>query len=168
MSRISKLIIKESEEELKDYLRKQTRLSLEKRVRALLGIKQNRFRTRGLLAASLGVHLRTMERWLTLYEEEGIDRLLSLQPRRKGSILITAEIHQGLEERLKDSHDPFLGYWDAHRWVEEQYGVRIGYHGLRAYLIREFKTKLKSGRKSHVKKDPEAEDAFFKTSLHSG
>jgi transposase len=48
----------------------------------------------------------------------------------------------------------------------EQYGVEVNYHRIREYLIKHFKTKVKRPRKSHIQKDPQAEEAFFKTTQH--
>lgn len=88
---------------------------------------------------------------------------LSDLPKNKKSKIITPEIHKGLEERLNSSEKGFLGYWEAQQWVSNQHGVQVKYHWLRQYLIKHFKTKLKSPRKSHYKKDYQAVDAFLKT-----
>ena len=44
--------------------------------------------------------------------------------------------------------------------------VAVKYHWLSAYMIKCFKTKLKSPRKSHYKKDDQAVKAFLKTSCY--
>ena len=54
-------------------------------------------------------------------------------------------------------------YWDAQKWVFDKYGVEIKYQRIREYLIQHFGTKLKVPRKSHYRKDVEAEKAFLKT-----
>ncbi len=76
---------------------------------------------------------------------------------------MTPEIHKALEQRLNSSDNGFLGYWDARQWINQNHGVNIKYHWLRKYLVTHFKTKLKSPRKSHYKKDVGAEKAFLKT-----
>ena len=85
------------------------------------------------------------------------------KPKNKQSKIITPEIHKGLEQRVNDPNNPFLGYWDAQEWVNEKYNVQVKYQRIREYLKQHFKTKLKSPRKSHYKKDVEAEEAFLKT-----
>ena len=89
--------------------------------------------------------------------------MLSDKARHIKSRILTKEIHQGLEKRVNTRDDPFLGYWDAVDWVNSQYGVSVSYHLLRYHLIKHFKTKLKSPRKSHYKKDDQAVTAFLKT-----
>jgi hypothetical protein len=94
---------------------------------------------------------------------KGMDGLLIDEPKNLKSRIITPAIHDGLKERVNSSTNPFLGYWDAKDWVLSTYGVAVQYHLIRHYLIQHFKTKLKSPRKSHYKKDEEAEKAFLKT-----
>jgi len=77
--------------------------------------------------------------------------------------VINSEIHKALAVKLNDSEEPLLGYRDAVLWVNNKYDLEIKYNTLRTYLIRHFKTKLKSPRKSHYKKDEQAIEAFLKT-----
>jgi len=111
----------------------------------------------------LGITTRTQERWSAKYREGGIEELLSDKPKNLTSKIITSSIHQGLSKRVNSSDNPFLGYWDAVDWVKSEFDVSVSYHLLRYYLIKHFKTKLKSPRKSHYKKDDKAVNAFLKT-----
>ena len=167
MGKRSKLEIEESLGELKKVLAKQKTLKLERRVRSLILIKSKKFDTRQEVADYLGVHKRTMERWLQDYSKKGISGMLTIEPKNKGSKIISQEIHNGLKQRVYDPNNPFLGYWDAQQWVNKQYGVEVKYQRIREYLIQHFSTKLKTPRKSHYKKDLEAEKAFLKTTEHA-
>lgn len=163
MGKKAHLEITESGEALKKLLAKQKTLKGEKRIRCLTGIKSGNFGTRQDLADYLGVHIRTMERWLNNYKSGGVAGMLLDKPKNKQSKIVTPAMHKGLEQKVNDSHNPFLGYWDAQDWVKEHYGVDIKYQRIREYLIRHFRTKPKSPRKSHYKKDGQAEKAFLKT-----
>ena len=163
MGKTAYLDIKESLTELKALLLKQKNLRGEKRVKSLIFIKTKKFKTRQEVSNYLGVHIRTLERWVVNYKSRGIHEMLSDKPKNKQSKIITPEIHAGLSKRVKDPHKPFLGYWDAQQWVNTTYEVDVKYQRIREYLKQHFKTKLKSPRKSHYKKDPEAEKAFLKT-----
>lgn len=90
--------------------------------------------------------------------------MLTDKPKNKILRIITPEIHSGLSQRVHDSHNPFLGYWDAQNWVKQEYDLDIKYQRMREYLIQHFSIKLKTPRKSHYKKDEQAEKAFLKTS----
>lgn len=115
------------------------------------------------MADYLGVCRQTLVGWLTKYRKSGISGIVIKPTRNKKSKIITPEIHQGLKDKLENSNNPLRGYWDVVDWVFQEYGVTIKYHWLRQYLIKHFKTKLKSPRKSHYKKDKEAVNAFLKT-----
>lgn len=163
MGKKVQLQIGESIDYLKKLLVKQKTLKGEKRIKCLLNLKSGKFDTRQELADYLGVHIRTLERWVTNYRGGGVEEMLLDKPKNKQSKIITAAIHEGLKQRVNDSHNPFLGYWDAQNWVQQEFGVEVKYQRIREYLIQHFKTKLKTPRKSHYKKDEEAETAFLKT-----
>jgi len=160
----SNLIIKESLLELKKLQRQQRTIKSEKRILCLILLKQKKFKTQYELADYLGVCRQTLVGWLTKYRKSGVSNIVIKPTRNKKSKIITTQIHQGLKEKLEDSNNPLLGYWDAQKWVLAEYGVDVKYHWLRQYLIKHFKTKLKTPRKSHYKKDQKAIDAFLKTS----
>jgi transposase len=163
MATARKFHIKESSSELISLRKKQKVYRVEKRIIWLLEVQKDKFKTRESLASSLGINLRTQERWILQYISGGIDELLGDKAKNIKSRIITPEIHEGLSKRVNSSEQPFLGYWDAVEWVKKEYNVDVQYHNLRRYLIQHFKTKLKTPRKSHYKKDDKAVDAFLKT-----
>ena len=163
MKNPEEITIQESLAELKKLRSKQTTLTKQKRIDCLIYLKTSKFRTRQELANYLGIHIRTQERWLNKYKKNGLNNLLTDIPKNKPSKTITPEIHDALEAKVNNSEAPFLGYWEAQQWIEETFNVQIQYHWLRKYLITHFKTKLKSPRKSHYKKDEQAIEAFLKT-----
>jgi len=155
------LVIKESLSDLKKLKTSQTSLSKQKRIIALIRIKEKSDNRRQELANYLGVHIRTLERWVKIYKNQGLCVLLEIKARRSGSKYISPQIHEGLSKRLNDPQASFLGYWEVQHWIELEYGVKVKYHRVREYLIKHFGTKPKSTRKSHIKKDDKAV-AFFK------
>jgi transposase len=163
MGKKAELDITESVSELKKLLLKQKTIKGEKRIKCLLEIRSSRFDTRQDLADYLLVHIRTLERWVNDYKDGGVVLMLNDKPKNKQSKIITPAIHKGLEQRVTDPHNPFLGYWDAQNWVKQEYGIDVKYQRIREYLKQHFRTKLKTPRKSHYKKDEEAEKAFLKT-----
>lgn len=160
------LEITESLFELKKLRTKQPTLLKQKRIDCLIHIKTSKFKTRQKLATHLGIHIRTQERWLTKYRDGGMSLFITDLPNNRPSKIITNEIHDALKSRVNSSNAPFLGYWEAQQWLEEEFGVKIKYHWLRKYLITHFRTKLKSPRRSHYKKGEQAIEAFFKTAKH--
>jgi hypothetical protein len=112
--------IQESLYTLKVFRRNQTSLQKEKRIYALICLKEDRFNTRQELADHLGTHIRSLEKWLVQYDAHGIEDLVKIKPKRKGSKIITTEIHKGLGQRVNDAKNSLRGYWDAQQWVKDK------------------------------------------------
>jgi hypothetical protein len=66
MGKTAHLDIKEPLKELKGLLSKQVNLRGEKRVKSLILIKTKSFNTRQGVSDSLGIHIRTLERWVSI------------------------------------------------------------------------------------------------------
>lgn len=156
MARKAEIKIAEGIDELKKLLAKQSNRKSRQRLKGLIEVKKQPSRSRLELAQYLGVGKRTLEKWLSIYKQEGLEGIVLVKPRRKGSSVITEEIHDALEQRVHSQEATFLGYRDVHQWVQEEYGIQISYFWLRRYLIGRFGTKVKSTRKSHISKDGQA------------
>jgi len=159
----SKVEVAESLEELKRAKSKIQTAKGQKRIECLMMFKSEPFKTKQAVADHLFVNRKTIHTWLDLYKAGGIKELLPATSRNKKSKIITEEIHEGLRKKLNDGSNALLGYWQAHSWVEQTYGIEISYGWLREYLIKHFKSKLKTGRKSHYKKDDKVVEVFLKT-----
>ena len=115
----------------------------------------------GTLCAKLGVSSPTLKEWKSKYQQGGLQMLLSEGrggDKRSG---ITEEQKNKIEQRLSDPKNAFRSYGEAQAWLKEELGIDKEYHAINKYLKRNWGTKLKVGRKSHVKKD-EAAVAVFK------
>jgi len=164
MGKKAYLAIKETESELNSLLSKQRKVKNIDRLRSLLFIKRSTFSTRQELADALGYHIRTMERWLDKYKTGGMKAMLIPEVLERKSHIVTPELHQALKEQVEDAQKGFRTYVEAKDWVKANFDIDMTYHWIRAYLIQHFKTKIKRPRKSHVKKNDEAVEAFLKTS----
>lgn len=163
MGRKSSVVIKESQEELNKWLLETRYSKMHVRVSVLISFKNKQFKTNELLSEYYDTTVSTVQRWLKIYKESGIAVLCKKETRKKPSKLITPEIHEWLNEVLHDSSAPVKGYKHLQILIEEKFNVQIKYHSLYFYVKKYFRTKLKSPRKSHIKKDPEAQEAFLKT-----
>lgn len=163
MTRQSSIEVKESVESLNKLYLKERNHRIRTRIKCLILLKESKFKGQLEIAIHLGVDYATVKRWLKQYKEEGLQSLIILKSGGKRKSVIDSEVHQSLATKLNDSEEPLLGYWDAVSWVKQKHGLELKYNTLRTYLIRHFKTKLKSPRKSHYKKDEQAIEAFFKT-----
>ncbi len=159
--------IKEGLNELKSFRNQEKNHRKKTRIQSLILTKEKKFKRRIDLAAHLGIGIASLNRWTKVYKESGLTAMLEISSgglRKHSEIEV---IHNELEVKLNDSSDPLLGYWDAVLWVRDNFGVDVKYNTLRTYLIRNFKTKLKSPRKSHYKKDEQAIEVFKKIAPHT-
>lgn len=156
--------VQESKEEL-ETLRKTTKSHRVKtRILFLLLKQAPKIYSQKDLATYLNVSESSIRRWAKVYSELGLSEMLKISNGGKRRMVITPNIHQGLEVKLKNSSDPLLGYNDALAWVELNYEKRFKYNTLRTYMKRHFGSKLKIPRKSHYKKDDKAIAVFKKLS----
>ena len=79
--------------------------------------------------------------------------------------VIPQSIYKEIENKLNDSNVPLQWYTDVVSWVKQEFGYRK-YHTLRAFMIRNFVSKLKVPRKSHYKKDEVAFETLKKNFLN--
>ena len=136
---------------------------MSRRVMSLIMLKNNPNKRQADIASELCVGHSTLKRWYKKYREQGFDKFVE-RPKIGGSKSnIPAHVHLALEEKLRSATDPLLGYWQAVEWVRDEFGLEVKYHTLRQYLITNFRTKMKSPRKSHYQKDEQAIEAFKKT-----
>lgn len=163
MGRKSTIIVKESLADLRALHKKQANFKLQQRILCLILLKENKFKRQTDLAEFLCIDYATLKRWMHSYKVSGLSSLITIDSGGNRQSLITNEVHNGLKNKLQESTSPLLGYWDAVRWVRDEYGEDIKYNTLRCYMIRNFGTKLKSPRKSHYRKDEQAIEAFKKT-----
>jgi transposase len=164
MGKIFSITIQESLSTLKLYRKKEKNHKKKLRLLSLILTKENKFSRRVDLAEHLGVNIDTLNKWTKKYKKHGLTGLLSLNSGGKRREAIPHSIHKEIEKKLNDSNLPLQGYTDAVSWVKQEFGYQIKYHTLRAFMIRNFGSKLKTPRKSHYKKDEVAFEAFKKTS----
>ena len=164
MGKVFDITIKESVEELNILHRKEKTLKKRLRLLSLILTKEGKFIRRVDLAKFLGVNITTLNKWTDKYKELGLKGVLEISGGGKRRESVPGSIHKDIEKKLKDSTAPLQGYNDAVLWIKQEFGYDLKYHTVRAFMIRNFGTKLKTPRKSHYKKDEVAFEAFKKTS----
>ena len=168
MSAAKVIIVKESISELKILLKKSIPFIIP-RIRMLLEMKKDE--TNGIskrrLAEIIGVNHNSIQTWRTMYLEGGIEKLSSHNKVGFHPSVFTQMEHQVIEDKLKDPYNGIRGYKELLEWIENEFDKEIKYNTLLKYCVRNFGSKVKVARKSHVKKDDQAVEAFKKTSHKS-
>ena len=150
----------ESVQQLKDHQRT-VAVYMRPRVK-MLTLMANGITTVSTLCAKIGISSPTLRDWKNRYHQGGIEALLREKrggDKRSG---ISTEQKQLIGQKLSDPHNAFRSYGEAQAWLKTALGIDKEYHALNKYLKRNFGTKLKVGRKSHVKKDETAVAVFKK------
>lgn len=163
MGRTLTIQIKESEPELQRLQKSKDDLRSFKKLECLLHIKRKTYSKLDAVAASVSISASTLDKWLRVYRERGITDYLAPIKGKRVSRLITPEVHKGLSERLQSEHNTFSGYWEAQQWLKSHYDVEIEYQWLWKYMTTKLGAKFKEPRRSNVKKDVQAVEAFKKT-----
>jgi transposase len=164
MALLRTFIVKESKDYLETLRKKSKSHRVKTRILFLLLKQSDQITKQSDLALHLNVSESSIRRWAKIYSESGLETMLKISNGGKRRMVVTPDIHIGLEEKLKNSSDPLLGYNDALAWVELHYGMRFKYNTLRTYMKRHFSSKLKIPRKSHYKKEEKAIAVFKKLS----
>ncbi|MEO6845245.1 MAG: hypothetical protein ABI184_08730 [Ginsengibacter sp.] len=77
--------------------------------------------------------------------------------------MVSKEAHKQIEKKLKDPRNGIRGYTELLEWVNKELSAGMKYITLVKYTQRNFGSKIKVARKSHVKKDDLLVDTFKKT-----
>lgn len=160
--------VKESLKELRGML-KTSATMMQPRLRMLLEIKKQEGVgvSKRALMDTIGVCSQSIHNWRTAYKTGGLEALLTNG--RKGKAgkpsVFTKEEHKLLEKKLKDAKNGLAGYVELQQWIEKEFNKEVKYNTILKYAMKNFGSKVKVARKSHVKKDHEAVATFKKTSL---
>lgn len=161
------LIVKESIQELRKLQRKSGEL-VGKRLLMLIEIKKHEKTgiSKRDLSAITGINHNSIVKWRNQYKNQGIEPLLThgrIGGFKKG--VVSKEEHAKIEKKLNDPNNGIRGYTELLEWVKKELGKDMQYITLLKYVQRHFGSKIKTARKSHVKKDDALVDTFKKTSV---
>ena len=166
MSKAKIIHIKESCKELRQLQKKQSLLII-KRLNMLIELKKNGANgiPKRQLAKLIGVDPNSIQKWRTIYINEGIHGIISHGRIGFKPSLITKEEHKKIEHKLKQPKNALRGYKELMQWIKDELGKELKYTTVVEYAKRHFGSKIKVARKSHILKDEEAMATFKKTSV---
>jgi transposase len=144
----------------KAYSRTTSRLQQD-RIKTLLFLVEKKYHYQSNIAKKLGRTEKTIRDWLKLYVSEGFSSLITVKSGGNNTRTLSDKAITLIEEKVTDASTTITSYVELQLLIEEQLNEKIVYGALYSHCRRKFRTKLKVARKSHHKKDPNAE-AFFK------
>ena len=146
--------ITESVELLERLVKKEVNMQRKVRLKLLYLIKTDRVKSQKAAADELSVHRNSIGNWLQAYRSGGFKDMLFIgaaggPPEQRS---LPEAVYNELEERLKDP-EGFISYQEIHEWVTTERHVDIKYGTLYDIVRHKLCAKLKSAKKSHIKKD---------------
>ena len=99
-----------------------------------------------------------------MYIEGGIELLMSHFNVGYKPSQINEEQEQAIKKQLNDPHNGMVGFIELLDWFNKTFQRDINYKTFHGFVVRKFKAKIKVARKTHIKKNEQAVDAFKKTS----
>lgn len=168
MAKAKIMRVKESPKELKQ-LQKNQPLTIIKRLNMLIELKKNGVNgiSKRQLAKLIGVDPNSIQKWRTIYINEGIKGIISHGRIGFKPSLITKEEHKKIEHKLKQPKNALRGYKELMHWIKDELGKELKYTTVVEYSKRHFGSKIKVARKSHILKNEDAVATFKKTSVRS-
>lgn len=168
MSSAKTFKIKESAVEIKTLM-KGSHPMIAKRLHALLVFKQHEQTgiSKREVAENIGVNHNSVQTWRQSYIEGGIEQLMSHFKIGYKPSIITKEQEAAIKEQMYKPDNGFVGFIELLAWFNEKFKTDINYKTFHGFVVRKYNAKIKTARKVHIKKDPEAVESFKKTSVRN-
>jgi transposase len=131
------------------------------RIKTLIYVKTNQYFFQSDIAKKLGRTEKTVRNWLNDYSKNGFSGLLQVRSGGNNTRTISDAMILSIEKKITDVKTTITSYVELKLLLEEELNQEIDYGALYSHCRRKYKSKLKVARKSHYKKDENAE-AFFK------
>lgn len=166
MAKAIKIEIQESTSDLKKMITNQKGILKKSRLKCLLLIKENSIHFKTVLSKRLKYDRNVIAGWLKKYEEGGIDLLLNdKRSLNKRKSKLSKNTLKSIGEKLQEKDTEITSYVELLDWVQNNFEEKdLAYSTLYYNCRKHFKSRLKVSRKTHHKKDAEAEKLFKKLS----
>jgi transposase len=158
---VSRVVIQEDADELKELMHQQTIAWCKERVQMLYLLQSGQAASVTQAAELLGRGRITLQRWLSKYAEGGIKLLLTKEAHLGRACQIPAGAQAALIERLA-TPTGFGGYGEIQDWLKSEYQHEISYKGIHKHVRYTLGAKPKRPRPVSTAQDP-SQVAFFKT-----
>lgn len=160
---VTRLKVQETAAELEALLQKQSHPMLKERLQVLYLLQLPEAMSVSAVAKVIGRHRSSVQRWLSVYGDGGLDRLLAVRQSPGRPRVIPEWAVTSLQKRLSQA-EGFGSYLQVQQWLSETLDVDAEYATVHHLVRYRLGAKLKAARPVHLKQDPEARVAFEQTS----
>lgn len=143
--------ITESAADLKSLLRTATEKHQIQRLSTLYLLRSGQAKNRKQVAALIGTHRISVGQWLSIYETQGLEKLLERRY-APGRVSALTEAQQEQLRAALQNPEGFQSYGQIQDYIRETFGVEMKYKAVYALVHGKWGAKLKVPRKSHIKK----------------
>ena len=157
--------IKESEKEIRGLMRKSIPM-VAKRLQVLLIFKRHEKEgiSKRQVAEQTGVNHNSIQSWRSDYIRGGIKLLMAHEKRGYKPSVITVQQEQVLKEQLHKPDNGVAGFVELLTWFNKRFNTDVNYKTFHGFVVRKFNAKIKTARKTHIRKDQTQVEAFKKNS----
>ena len=136
-----------------------------KRLQALLVFKKHEKVgiSKRELADIVGVNKNSNQTLRMANIDGGMLLLLSHSKKSNRKSVFTKEQEQAIQVQINDPKNGFVGFDEFLQWFNTAHDTTVNYKTSHGFIVRKFKVKVKTARKSHVKKNIEALESLKKT-----
>jgi transposase len=162
MAGVYKLEIQESEADLKQLLKQQKSASGKERVQLLYLLKSKQAETVQAAASLLGRNRVTLQEWMSLYRNGGIENLLKRKTSSGRPRAIPAWAQRALETRLQET-EGFNSYGEICQWLRTHLGISAKYTTVYKLVHERLQAGPKVARPQSQLQCEDAKQAYKKT-----
>ncbi|NJM85543.1 MAG: helix-turn-helix domain-containing protein [Leptolyngbyaceae cyanobacterium RM2_2_21] len=128
----------------------------------LYWLKQDTAPSISAIAKAIGKHRNTLQRWLLLYRDGGIEAMLEIKRSSGRMPVIPKWAEAALAKRLQESEHGFASYGEVQQWLADTLGIEAEYHAVYQMTRYRLKAKLKVARPQNSKQNREQREALKK------
>ena len=160
---VTSIQIRESLSELREQLRQAKTPTTKQRLQVLYWLQQENPPSIKTIAQSIGKHRNTVQTWLSMYRNGGLESMLKIK-RSPGRVRVIPQwAENALAQRLESPENGFASYGQVQQWLRETLAVEAEYHAVYQMTRYRLKAKLKVPRPQHKKQNRTQREAFKKT-----
>ena len=163
MAGVTSIDVKESLDDLVEQLRQADRPTTKERLQVLYWLKQEQAPSISTIAQAVGKHRNTVQTWLSMYREGGVEAMLDVKKSTGRVRVIPQWAEEALAKRLQEAHHGFQSYGAVQQWLAQTLGVEAQYHAVYQMTRYRLQAKLKVARPQNCRQDPQQREAFKQT-----
>ncbi|HCF26862.1 MAG TPA: helix-turn-helix domain-containing protein [Cyanobacteria bacterium UBA11049] len=130
MAGVTSIEVKESVDELVERLRKADTPTAKERLQVLYWLKQENPPSISTIAKGIGKHRNTLQTWLSMYRDGGMESMLEINKSSGGVRKIPQWAEDALLIGLEEPEHGFGSYGQVQQWLAQTLGIEAEYHAV--------------------------------------